>query len=53
MLFYLVLSVMVLFACYHLYSDVKNKINTGNTFAEGFSGNTSCKDKIKGCLSKI
>lgn len=37
MLFYLVLSVMVLFACYHLYSDVKNKINTGNTFAEGMA----------------
>lgn len=37
MLFYLVLSIMVLFACYHLYSDVKNKINTGNTFAEGMA----------------
>ena len=37
MLFYLVLSVMVLFACYHLYRDVKNKINTGNTFAEGMA----------------
>ena len=45
MLFYLVLSVMILFACYHLYSDVKNKINTGNTFAEGFSGNNSSAPK--------
>ena len=39
MLFYLVLSVMILFTSYYLYRDIKNKINTGNTFAEGMANN--------------
>ena len=37
MLFYLVLSVMILFTSFYLYKDIKNKINTGNTFAEGMA----------------
>ena len=41
MLFYLVLSVMILFTSFYLYKDIKNKINTGNTFAEGFDSSTS------------
>ena len=45
MLFYLVLSAMILFTSYYLYRDIKNKINTGNTFAEGFNGNNSSAPK--------
>ena len=32
------LLIMVLFTIYHFYIDVNNKINTGNSFAEGFTG---------------
>lgn len=41
MLFYLVLLIMILFTSYYLYGDIKNKFNTGNTFAEGFDSSTS------------
>ena len=37
MLFYLMISIMVLFTVYHFYIDVKGKLNTGNTFAEGMT----------------
>lgn len=35
MLFYLMISIMVLFTLYHFYVDIKGKLNTGNGFAEG------------------
>lgn len=41
MLFYLMILIMILFTLYHFYIDVKGRLNTGNTFAEGFSGNIS------------
>tara|TARA_Y100000813_G_scaffold197709_1_gene183626 strand:- start:1592 stop:3220 length:1629 start_codon:yes stop_codon:yes gene_type:complete len=30
---------MILFTSFYLYRDIKNKINTGNTFAEGMTNN--------------
>ena len=37
MLFYLMILIMILFTLYHFYIDVKGKLNTGNTFAEGMT----------------
>ena len=55
MLFYLMISIMVLFTVYHFYIDIKGKLNTGNTFAEGmqnqeapsgyeYTGESQCQD---------
>ena len=37
MLFYLMIFIMILFTVYHFYIDMKGKLNTGNTFAEGMT----------------
>ena len=47
MLFYLMIFIMILFTVYHFYIDMKGKLNTGNTFAEGMTNARTFKSVEK------
>ena len=46
-LIFVILIIMILFTVYHFWTDIRNYLNTGETFAEGFSGTRDSRNDFQ------